>query len=174
MMPPQLARAKRRPWRSEPRPVIELMPAINVHELRHAIPRYHGRIHVLRDVSLRYREIANIKLTVSNIEFSDHSGQVQSFGLKWRPGPISAPCSNADAPAVLFGSMQDTGLMPAAAVTKQSGCRRNTTARAVSASPPASSASSSAACQTSPSPFQSSQNGSTERPTSRFAAKHSN
>src|SRR5262249_46165728 len=53
-MPPQLARSNR--WRdrhTEPRPTIELMPAININELRHAIPRYHGQVNE-PDVSLKY------------------------------------------------------------------------------------------------------------------------
>src|SRR6266508_2384209 len=44
-MPPQLAKSKpRRPRHSEPRPTIELMPSISIHELRRVIPRYHGQI----------------------------------------------------------------------------------------------------------------------------------
>jgi hypothetical protein len=45
-MPWQLRNAKRRRSRhSEPRPTIELMPAININELRHAIPRYSNDIY---------------------------------------------------------------------------------------------------------------------------------
>jgi hypothetical protein len=82
-MPAQLQRAKRQPRRSEPRPVIELLPAINIHELRHAIPIYHNDVHTLPDVSLRYHGLRSIRLAFNAIELIDHSGRKQQFSLKW-------------------------------------------------------------------------------------------
>jgi hypothetical protein len=82
-MPEQLRRAKRRPRRSEPRPVIELLPSINIHELRHAIPTYQHAVHTLPDVSLRYHELRSIRLAFHAIELIDHSGRKQQFALKW-------------------------------------------------------------------------------------------
>jgi hypothetical protein len=81
-MPPQLARSNRRPRRSGPRPVIELLPAINIHELRHAIPTYHHVVHTLPDISLRYHGLRSIRLAFDAIELIDHSGRKQQFSLK--------------------------------------------------------------------------------------------
>src|SRR5215813_4173118 len=80
MMPPQLARANRRHDRhSEPRPIIELMPSISIHDLRHVIPRYHGQV-IEPDVSLKYPDLAYLRLSASCLEImvsgavSPHSG----------------------------------------------------------------------------------------------------
>jgi hypothetical protein len=82
-MPPQLARAKRRrPRHSEPRPTIELMPAININELRHAIPRYHGQVNEL-DLSLKYPGIARLRLSTFSFEITDYSGRVQRSRIVW-------------------------------------------------------------------------------------------
>jgi hypothetical protein len=41
MLPPHLARVNRHK-RSKPRPTVELMPSINLNDLRYAIPRDYG------------------------------------------------------------------------------------------------------------------------------------
>src|SRR5215470_8735663 len=85
MMPPQLARAKRRYDRhSEPRPTIELMPSIGIHDLRHVIPRYHGRV-IEPDVSFKYPDLAYLRLSTSCLEVMGRNGHVQRFGIQWIP-----------------------------------------------------------------------------------------
>src|SRR5262245_43623384 len=85
MMPPQLARSNRRRDRhSEPRPTIELMPAININELRHAIPRYHGQVNE-PDVSLKYPGLAYLRLSASCLEIMGRNGYVQRFRIEWIP-----------------------------------------------------------------------------------------
>src|SRR5262245_22826583 len=81
MMPPQLARAKR-PKRSEPRPTIELMPSISINELRCAIPRYHGQVNE-PDVSLKYPDLAYLRLSASCLEIMGRNGYVQRFRIVW-------------------------------------------------------------------------------------------
>src|SRR5262245_31112071 len=83
MMPPQLARANRRHDRhSEPRPTIELMPAININDLRHVIPRYHGQV-IEPDVSLKYPDLAYLRLFPSCLEIMGRNGHVQRFRIVW-------------------------------------------------------------------------------------------
>src|SRR5262245_24407359 len=109
MMPPQLARSNRRRDRhSEPRPTIELMPAININELRHAIPRYHGQVNE-PDVSLKYPGLAYLRLSASCLEIMGCNGYVQRFRIVWirtglgRHRPILV-CSSCGGGAIrLFG-----------------------------------------------------------------------
>src|SRR5215813_6365380 len=83
MMPPQLARANRRHDRhSEPRPTIELMPSISIHDLRHVIPRYHGQV-IEPDVSLKYPDLAYLRLSASTLEIMGRNGYVQRFRIQW-------------------------------------------------------------------------------------------
>src|SRR5215475_4448953 len=83
MMPPQLARSNRRHNKhSEPRPTIELMPSININELRHAIPRYHGQVNE-PDVSLKYPDLAYLRLSASGLEIMGRNGYVQRFRIVW-------------------------------------------------------------------------------------------
>src|SRR5262245_20550701 len=77
-MPPQLARAKR-PKRSEPRPLAECLPHINVNDLD--VPRDH-KTYTLPNISLRYPQISGIRLSAYFVEFH-HSSRIQSFRLKW-------------------------------------------------------------------------------------------
>src|SRR5215475_6201889 len=109
MMPPQLARSNRRHNRhSEPRPTIELMPAININELRHAIPRYHGQVNE-PDVSLKYPNLAYLRLSASCLEIMRPNGYVQRFRIVWiRTGfgrhRAILVCSNCGCGAIrLFG-----------------------------------------------------------------------
>ena len=82
-MPPQLAKSKRRrPRHSEPRPTIELMPHIDIHELRHAIPRYHGQVNE-PDVSFKYPDLAYLRLSTSCLEIRGRNGYVQRFRIVW-------------------------------------------------------------------------------------------
>src|SRR5215470_16816855 len=85
MMPPQLARSdRRRDRRSEARPTIELMPSININELRHVIPRYHGQVNEL-DVSFKYPDLAYLRLSASTLEIMGRNGHVQRFRIEWIP-----------------------------------------------------------------------------------------
>jgi hypothetical protein len=77
-MPIQLARA-RRPKRSEPRPLAECLPRINVNDLK--IPRDH-KTYSAPHISLRYPQISGIRLSAYMVEFH-HSGRAQTFRFKW-------------------------------------------------------------------------------------------
>src|SRR5262249_39038955 len=83
-MPAQLARglAARRQSRSrEQRPTVELLPAININDLRDAIPRdYSTNIY---SNSLRYPQVRHIHLSYRNIKIVDHYDRVQIFGIEW-------------------------------------------------------------------------------------------
>jgi hypothetical protein len=82
-MPPQLAKSKRRrPRHSEPRPTIELMPHIDIHELRHVIPHYHGQVNE-PDVSFKYPDLAYLRLSTSCLEIMGRNGYVQRFRIVW-------------------------------------------------------------------------------------------
>jgi hypothetical protein len=82
-MPPQLARSNRRRDRhSEPRPTIELMPAININALRHVIPRYHGQINE-PNVSFKYPDLAYLRLSTSCLEVMGRNGCAQRFRIVW-------------------------------------------------------------------------------------------
>jgi hypothetical protein len=79
-MPWQLRNAKRRrPRHSEPRPTIELMPAININDL--PIPRDY-KTYTAPHISLRYPQLSGIRLAAHCVEFH-HTGRVQTFRLKW-------------------------------------------------------------------------------------------
>jgi hypothetical protein len=81
--PWQLRNAKRRRSRhSEPRPTIELMPSINIHDLRHVIPRYHGQVNE-PDVSFKYPDLAYLRLSASCLEIMGRNGYVQRFRIVW-------------------------------------------------------------------------------------------
>src|SRR6266496_6331465 len=92
-MPPQLAKSKpRRPRHSEPRPTIELMPSISIHELRRVIPRYHGQINE-PDVSLKYPDLAYLRLSASCLEIMGRNGYVQRFRIVWiKTGFVCSSC----------------------------------------------------------------------------------
>src|SRR5262245_13630705 len=81
-MPWQLARSDRRHNRhSEPRPTIELMPSINIYDLRHVIPRY-GQV-IEPDVSLKYPDLAYLRLSAACLEIMGRNGHVQRFRIEW-------------------------------------------------------------------------------------------
>jgi hypothetical protein len=84
-MPWQLRNSNRHRYRhSEPRPTIELMPAININELRHAIPRYSNTINE-PNVSLKYPDVAYLRLSTFCLEIMGRNGYVQRFGIAWIP-----------------------------------------------------------------------------------------
>lgn len=70
MMPPQLRKAKRRSRHSEPRPVVELLPHVDIHELRHILPRHENEI-VEPNVELKYPLVARLRLSATCIEITD-------------------------------------------------------------------------------------------------------
>src|SRR5262245_57598132 len=77
MMPPQLARAKR-PKRSEPRPLVETLPTINVNDL--PIPRDY-QTYIAPNIFFRYPHINSMRISHFMVSFA-HSNRVQTFGLK--------------------------------------------------------------------------------------------
>jgi hypothetical protein len=84
-MPWQLRNSNRHRYRhSEPRPTIELMPAININELRHAIPRYSNTINE-PNVSLKYPDVAYLRLSTFCLEIMGRNGYVLRFGIAWIP-----------------------------------------------------------------------------------------
>jgi hypothetical protein len=108
MMPRQLARSNRRhDRRSEPRPTIELMPAISIHDLRHSIPRYHGQVNE-PNVELKYPGIARLRLFADHIEITGRNGHVQYFRIVRIRTGLGAPrailvCSCGYGAIRLFG-----------------------------------------------------------------------
>jgi hypothetical protein len=64
------------------RPTIELMPSINIHDLRHVIPRYHGQV-IEPDVSFKYPDLAYLRLSASTLEIMGRNGYVQRFRIVW-------------------------------------------------------------------------------------------
>jgi hypothetical protein len=79
-MPWQLAQAKR-PKRSEPRPIVELTPHVDIHELRHIIPRDHSTYIYSND--FKYPFAKSLILSTYNIEFQLRSGYNQRVGIHW-------------------------------------------------------------------------------------------
>jgi hypothetical protein len=83
-MPRQLARANRRRSRhSEPWPIIEQLPYININDLRQAIPRNYG-INIYSN-PFRYPQVRHMRLSYRSIEIVDHSDRSQVFGIQWVP-----------------------------------------------------------------------------------------
>ena len=90
-MPWQLARSNRRRRRhSEPRPTIELMPSININDVRQVIPRYANDVYE-PDVSLKYPDIARLRLFASHVEITGRNGYVQCFRVVWIRTGLGAP-----------------------------------------------------------------------------------
>jgi hypothetical protein len=90
VMPRQLARglqakrqSRRRSWHSEPRPTVELMPAICITDLRNAIPRNYGTN--IYSNPFRYPQVRHMRLSYRSIEIIDHYDRSQIFGIQWIP-----------------------------------------------------------------------------------------
>src|SRR6516164_3690631 len=79
-MPWQL-RTARRPKRSEPRPTVELMPAININDLRDVVPRNYATNTYSNP--FRHPQVRHIRFSYHSAEIVDHHGRVQVFGIKW-------------------------------------------------------------------------------------------
>jgi hypothetical protein len=80
MMPLQLRRAQR-PKRQEPRPTVELLPAISINDLRVVVPRdYSTNIY---SNMVRYPQVRHIRLSYHSAEIVDHYDRVQVFRIKW-------------------------------------------------------------------------------------------
>jgi len=90
MMPSQLARAKRRHSRhSEPPPTVEFLPAININDLRHVIPRdYSTNIY---SSPFGYPQVQRFRVSGRGIEIVDHFGRVQTFRIEWIRTGFGAP-----------------------------------------------------------------------------------
>src|SRR5262245_16283308 len=82
-IPWQLQTAKRRNPKGRgyaPRPVVELLPAINAKDLK--FPKTLNSVVTRPCVSLRYPDICAAKLSAHVVQFM-HKGGLQSFRLKW-------------------------------------------------------------------------------------------
>jgi hypothetical protein len=103
MMPWQLAQAKRSKPGKSIQPILEHLPSIAVHQL--GIPSLKdGRTYVMPNASLRYPQIASIRVCNTFVEFhfqSLHRGETgpeQVFNLKhFRVGLASRKHSSATA-----------------------------------------------------------------------------
>jgi hypothetical protein len=79
-MPVQL-RYAHRPKRSEPRPTVELMPAISINDLCDVVPRDYSTNTYSNP--FRYPQVRHIRLSYCRAEIVDHYDRVQVFGIKW-------------------------------------------------------------------------------------------
>jgi hypothetical protein len=95
-MPPQLARAqRRRPKNSEPRPIVELTPHIDIHDLCrwNVFPDDWYKAHIL-EACFRYPFIKTLVITRQNIEINHVLDYTQRIALHWirtgfgKPRPI--------------------------------------------------------------------------------------
>jgi hypothetical protein len=85
-MPPQLARAKRRPKKAGPRPIVEQLPRIDIADLcRFRVfpdqSNWHAR-HRL-EMPFRYPFVKNLVISLQTIEANHYSGYIQSIRLRW-------------------------------------------------------------------------------------------
>ena len=84
-MPLQLATAKR-PKRSEPRPLVELLPRIDIADLCRwkVFPSQYdwNKAHLL-EAPFRYPFIKSLIITLQTIEATHHSGYIQPIPLRW-------------------------------------------------------------------------------------------
>jgi hypothetical protein len=60
------------------------MPAININQLRQVIPRYQGQV-IEPEVTLKYPDLAYLRLSASTLEIMGRNGYVQRFGVAWIP-----------------------------------------------------------------------------------------
>jgi hypothetical protein len=84
-MPPQLARAKR-PKRSEPRPLVELLPRIDIIDLCRwkVFPsQYDWNKDHLLELPFRYPFVKNLIISLQTIEANYHTGDTQVIPLRW-------------------------------------------------------------------------------------------
>jgi hypothetical protein len=79
-VPWQLVKGKRNRHK-RPALTIELLPAISIHDLRHAIPRNYETYVYQND--FRYPQISRIELTGQDITITDRADRVQTFNIKW-------------------------------------------------------------------------------------------
>jgi hypothetical protein len=76
-MPWQLKYAKR-PKRTEPRPIAECLPSININDLSQQIPRNYATI-TLPNAGLKYPQLASMRLTYHSIEVTHTTGRIQKL-----------------------------------------------------------------------------------------------
>src|SRR5262245_41296067 len=84
-MPPQLAKAKR-PKRSEPRPLVETSPRIDVADLcrYQAFPdQCDVRATYILEMPFKYPFVKNLLISLQNIEVNRHLGYNQIIPLRW-------------------------------------------------------------------------------------------
>jgi hypothetical protein len=85
MMPPQLARAKR-PKRSQPRPLVEQLPRIDIIDLCRwkVFPSQYdwNKAHLL-ELPFRYPFVKSLIISLQDIEANHHSGYNQVIPLRW-------------------------------------------------------------------------------------------
>src|SRR5262245_18645682 len=84
-MPWQLANAKR-PKRSEPRPIVEQLPRIDIADLCrwHVFPEQNNwNATRYLDVPFKYPFVKNMLISLRNIEVNHHSCYTQTIRLRW-------------------------------------------------------------------------------------------
>jgi hypothetical protein len=85
MMPPQLARSKRRHNRhSERRKLVELTPHISIHDLLRwkAFPQSYDKSYLL-EAPFKYPFVKCLVVSCETIEIHHHSGYIQPVLLRW-------------------------------------------------------------------------------------------
>jgi hypothetical protein len=60
------------------------MPSISIHDLRHVIPRYANDV-CEPDVSLKYPDLAYLRLSAFMLEIMGRNGHIQRFRIEWIP-----------------------------------------------------------------------------------------
>jgi hypothetical protein len=102
MMPPQLRRGlKNRRRNSEPKPIVEQLPRIDIADLCRfqVFPSQHEwhKDHYL-EMRFRYPFVKSLVISLQNIEFNHHSGYNQVIPLSW----IRTGFGGARSPRPLF------------------------------------------------------------------------
>jgi len=87
-MPRQLRNAKRRPRRSEPRPIAEQLPKIDIADLCrfHVFPdqtKWHPSYRHYLEMPFRYPFVKSLVISLAAIEANHHSGYNQCIRLRW-------------------------------------------------------------------------------------------
>src|SRR5262245_10625192 len=85
-MPPQLARAKRRPKKFGPRPIVEQLPRIDIADLcrfRVFPPMTDRHARYRLEMPFRYPFVKNLVISLQTIESIHYAGYIQSIRLRW-------------------------------------------------------------------------------------------
>jgi hypothetical protein len=83
-MPLQLARARRQPKKTGPRPIVEQLPRIDIGDLcRFRVFPNNWRERWTLELPFRYPFVKNLVISLAAIEANHYSGYIQSIRLRW-------------------------------------------------------------------------------------------